>query len=290
MFQPACVASHLGAWACEPSRFREAVSLVQQGLWATRAAAPSIVGGPSFQVTAEGIAVVSIDGMMTKGTSKYEGTTSTAATRRALRAAAEREDVRAILLRVSSPGGYVDGTADLAADVARIAGELPVEAYIEDIGASAAYWVASQAAKVWANPTAVIGSIGTFQVLWDESKAFDAAGIKVHVLSTGPLKGAGQQGTEITPEILKAEQTIVDDVNAHFLRGVRTGRKMTPKQVEAVATGEVWIASKAKDLGLIDGIRTIDQVVASLAERGAKVEASRPRRAAAALRIERARG
>lgn len=290
MFQPTCVASHLGAWACEPSRFRDAVQAVKDGLWPMRAAAPMIVGGPSFQLTADGVAVVSIDGMMTKGTSKFEGTTSTAATRRNLRAAAEREDVRAILLRISSPGGFVDGTADLAADVARLGGEIPIEAYIEDIGASAAFWVASQAAKVWANPTALVGSIGTYQVLWDESKAFEAAGVKVHVISTGPMKGAGEPGTELTPEILKSEQTIIDDLNAHFLAGVRKGRGLTPKQLAAVATGEVWIASKAKDLGLIDGTRTIDQVVAALAERAARSGTSRPRRAAAALRIERARG
>ena len=286
MFESTCVASHLGAWACEPGYFRRAVAMVLKGTWPARAAAPGVGGGAPFQVTAEGVAVIAIEGMMTKGTSKFEGTTSTAVTRRTLRAAAEREDVRAILLKISSPGGYVDGTADLAADVARVAKDVPVEAYIEDIGASAAYWVASQAAKIWANPTALVGSLGTFQVLWDESKAYDAAGIKVHVLSTGPLKGAGQSGTEITPEILKAEQVLVDDLNAHFMRGVRTGRGMTPKQVDSVATGEVWIASKAKELGLIDGIRTIDEVVAALAARGSKASGARPRRAAADFRIE----
>ncbi|MBL9088182.1 MAG: S49 family peptidase [Planctomycetia bacterium] len=220
----------------------------------------------SLRVDGDGVAVIGIHGLMVKDPISWGGFCATATVRTQIRAAVARDDVRAVLLHVSSPGGFVDGVNDLAADVAAAAKRKPVECFIEDIGASAAYWVASQAAKIWANPTAIVGSLGTFQVLWDESNAYDAAGIKVHVLSTGPLKGAGQPGTEITDEFLAAERVLVADLNRHFMKAVASGRRLTPKQLEVAATGEVWIAAKAKDLGLVDGIRTLDDVVADLAE------------------------
>ncbi|MCC7139783.1 MAG: S49 family peptidase [Planctomycetes bacterium] len=288
MYVPECVASHLGAWACEPSRLRAAVQAAKDRLLPMRQSVQRVEGGVSFQTAPEGVAIVGLDGVMMKGPSKFDGTVSTAMVRRTLRQLAGDDQVRAILLRVFSPGGYVDGTADLAADVAAVAERKPIEAFIEDMGASAAYWVACQAEKVWANATALVGSIGTYQVLWDQSKQFEAEGIRVHVISTGALKGAGEPGTEITPDVLEYETRLVKDLNAHFLAGVRKGRGMTPKQVEAVATGEVWIAAKAKELGLVDGISTMDAVLERLAARGSKGSTARPRRALAAYRVQRA--
>lgn len=269
-----------GPLAVESGRFR-------QILERARAAGPltDVRERASLRVGPDGVAVVVVDGVLSKGGGWFGA--STVAVRAQLRDAAAREGVRAILLKVSSPGGFVDGTADLAADVAAAAAAKPLEAYVEDIGGSAAYWVASQATRVWANATALVGSIGTYQVLWDESDAFRQMGVKVHVVSTGPLKGAGEPGTEITPEILKSEQTLVDDLNEHFLAAVRKGRGMTPKQVEAVATGEVWIAAKAKALGLVDGVRTFDEVLDGLVARADG--AARRRTAGARLAVARAR-
>ncbi|MFO0933093.1 MAG: S49 family peptidase [Planctomycetota bacterium] len=248
-----------GYLAAEPTRLRQLIDAAR--------AAGSFAGTSErtmLRVGADGVAVVVLDGLMTKNGGWFGA--STAAVRAQIRDAAARDDVRAIVLKISSPGGYVDGTADLAADVAAAAKRKPVECFVEDICASAAYWVGSQASKVWANPTALVGSIGAFQVVWDESEAFRQMGVRVHVLSTGPLKGAGEPGTVVTDEQLAAEQTLVTDLCAHFFAAVRAGRKLTPRQLDAVTSGEVWIASKAKGLGLIDGIKTLDDVVADLAD------------------------
>ncbi|MFO0933649.1 MAG: S49 family peptidase [Planctomycetota bacterium] len=250
-----------GYLAAEPRRLAEI-------LRAARSAGPLPLGSQrersSLWVTSDGVAIVSIDGVMSKDGGWFGASTRVA--RAQVRDAGSRNDVRAIALRISSPGGYVDGTADLAADVAEAATRKPVHAFIEDICASAAYWVACQATKVWCNATGLVGSIGAYQVLVDESGLCRELGIVVHLVATGPLKGAGEPGTEITPEILEYERKLVGDLNAHFLRTVRTGRGLTPKQLETVTSGAVWIASEAKGLGLIDGIRTLDDVVADLAE------------------------
>lgn len=288
--EPACVATHLGPWACEPTRLQEAVARVKTGLWPRRAAAsPGSATGTSYPVTPEGVAIIPIAGMMMKAPSKFDDTTSTAMTRRAVRDAAARSDVKSILLLIDSPGGHAEGTDDLARDVAAAAAEKPVEAFIEDLGASAAYWVASQARKVWVNPTGFVGSIGTYQVVYDESKAAELAGIKVHVVSTGPLKGGGVPGSEISKDMLEAIQTWVDDLNSHFLKAVQKGRGMTAAAAKSVATGDIWIASKAKENGLVDGVKSLDEVLAAMTSRAARGGSPRASRAIAALRIARAR-
>lgn len=271
-----CWAAHMGLLACEPRFARAAVAAVKSGLPLTRAttarpsaAAPTTGNVPGesgmayWTPVGEGVAMIRIDGPTAKGFGKF-GEMSTVFVRRAIRAASTNPDVASILLVIDSPGGYVAGTDDLARDVAAANEVKPVVAFIEDLGASAAYWVASQARAVYANPTAQVGSIGVFAVIEDASKAAEVAGVTVHVLSTGPLKGAGAEGAPVTPEQLAAWQTEIDDTMAHFAAAVRKGRNMTPKGFAEVATGGTWIASKAKDLGLIDGVRTLDATVAAM--------------------------
>ncbi|MHB8862043.1 MAG: S49 family peptidase [Pirellulaceae bacterium] len=137
--------------------------------------------------------------------------------------------------------------------------------FLDDLTASAAYWVASQATKVYANnKTALIGSIGTFAVLIDQSKRAEQLGVKVHVIKAGDFKGTGTPGTAITDKQLAHMQHIVDAANAEFLRGVATGRKMGSLAISAVADGRVHVAAEAKRLGLIDDVKPFDDVVRDL--------------------------
>src|SRR5581483_9650939 len=110
-------------------------------------------------------------GMLMKGQSSMGGT-STVMARRDIRQAVADQDVAGILLAIDSPGGTVAGTDDLAAEVRQARTSKPVWAAIDDLGASAAYWVASQTQRVTVNsPTALVGSIGTLQVIRDLSAA-----------------------------------------------------------------------------------------------------------------------
>ena len=265
---PACWASHLGMLACEPQFVRRSVAAVKAGLLVPVRAAmdgdgPRAEDPRPYVMAGEGVAVMRIDGPTMKGWGKF-GEHSTVFTRRALRAAVADKAVASILMVFDSPGGYVAGTNELAAEVAAANEVKPVYAYAEDLMASAAYWVASQARAIYANPTAQVGSIGVFAVVHDASKAAEVAGVTVHVLSTGPLKGAGADGAPVTAEHLAAWQTEIDDTMAHFAAAVRKGRNMTPKGFAEVATGGTWIASKAKDLGLIDAVKPLEAVIAGM--------------------------
>jgi signal peptide peptidase SppA len=210
------------------------------------------------------VAVIPISGIMMKGRSSIGGT-STIDVRRAIRNAVHDPGVSGILLNIDSPGGTVAGVEELAAEVRRAGARKPVWAQAEDLLASAAYWVASQARKVFANAqTALIGSVGTFITIYDVSGAASAQGVRVLHFATGPLKGAGVAGTQITPEQSAYFQSVVDGTQVEFDRAVTGGRGFTAEQLKAVRSGGVWKAAEAKALGLIDGIqpaaRTIEQL------------------------------
>lgn len=260
---PECFAAHMGIYACEPHWMREAVAHIKAGRAPSRRAATTDPGAPLFMVRADGIAVVPISGPMFKGFSKYSEA-NTIAIRQAVREAAASADVKGILLAIDSPGGTVAGTSDLADEVAQAGTVKPVHAYIEDFGASAAYWVASQAGRITANPTAEVGSIGTLAVVEDTSGAAQMAGVVVHVISTGPYKGAFVDGAPVTPEHLADLQRRIDALNAHFLDGVARGRRMTTDTVQALADGRMHIASQAQQLGLIDAVGPLESAVSAL--------------------------
>lgn len=263
MHNEKCVANHLGPWMVEPAWFSQAVAAVKSGTWAATPSAAT--RAKPYNIDSNGIVAVNILGHLMKGWSKYGGTSSVWA-RRVLRQAASDSKVKGILMIIDSPGGTVAGTADLAAEVQRTAQIKPVIAYGEDLVASAAYWVATQADRVYASATTEIGSIGTVAVVEDLSGAAAMEGIKVHVISTGKHKGDFFPGTEITAEQLEKLKIRVEDLNSHFLTAVTKGRHTSREMVDDWATGEMWIAEKAKRKGLIDGVESLEYVMQELAE------------------------
>jgi signal peptide peptidase SppA len=261
---------YVGAWAIES---RAAAALAQMAAspdLAKHMAAPPPVRIPTT-ITESGkggksIARVVVRGTLMKGQSSFGGT-STVQLRRDIRQAAADPNVSAILLDVDSPGGTVAGTADLAAEVRAARRKKPVWAHIDDLGASAAYWVASQADQVFANDkTALVGSIGTLMTVYDFSAQAEKEGVKALVFATGPLKGAGAPGTPVDESQRAYFQKLVDDSQASFDAAVRTGRGMTAAELAAVRTGGVFTAAEALDLKLIDGIRSLDRTLEALAQ------------------------
>ncbi|HTN73910.1 MAG TPA: S49 family peptidase [Pirellulaceae bacterium] len=210
----------------------------------------------------DGIAVVPIFGALSK-TGGWGGT-STMDLRLKLSQAAADASIKAILLQVESPGGFVSGTKETAGAIAEAGRKKPVWAHIEDLGASAAYWLAAQAAQIAANEMAVVGSIGTYAVVADLSGAAAQQGIRVHVVKAGAHKGDFTPGTEITAEQLGEYQRYIDAVNEHFLAGVAAGLKLPLAKVRALADGRSHLAAEAKKLGLIHAIEPLENTLARL--------------------------
>jgi signal peptide peptidase SppA len=217
-----------------------------------------------YRVTESGTAVLGLTGPMTKREQSWGEGTSTVSLRRRLRQATSDPDVKSIALLIDSPGGQVSGAFDLAKDVARAREKKRTVAYIEDLGASAAYAVASQASAVYANENALVGSIGTYAVIEDLSRLAANLGVQVHVIRAGAFKGAGQPGTPVSESQLAEWQREVESVNEVFLNTVARGRGLDLEQVRTLADGRIHVAGDAEALGLIDGIQSFDQVLADL--------------------------
>ena len=265
---PVCFASHMGFWMMEPSRLRFLVESWRNGtlveIQAAHRPTADDLRARHLQVR-DGIAHVNLIGPMSKRASKHGGTPSLMF-RDVVRTAAADSSVKGILLHIDSPGGTVAGTADSAAAVkAAIASGTPVHAHVEDEMASAALWVGTQATKITAGPTAEIGSMGTIGIIEDTSGAMEAAGVKVHVIATGIHKLA--EGSPIEDHHLDAIRTRIEDLNAHFMKGVSQGRGLDMPTVRGLADGNMHIAAKAVALGLADKVGD-----AAAAERGLRAQ------------------
>jgi len=263
---------YFGLWSILEEPFRAAVDRISgldlRAHVVVQGAAPqpaASTAARSYALTEQGVAIVALSGPMMKHVSSLSGGSSTVLARRQVRAAVADPDVKAVLLVIDSPGGTVAGTFDLADDVAAAAQKKPLVAYIEDLGASAAYAVASQASRIAANRGALVGSIGTYAVIDDYSGRAGQLGIKVHVVRAGEFKGAGVAGTEVTERQLAEWQRIVDQSNAHFLAAVSAGRRLPAARVAELADGRVHLAADAVSLGLIDAVESLDQTLAALA-------------------------
>jgi len=168
--------------------------------------------------------------------------------------AAGSKAVETIRLQIDSPGGQVDGLADAADAIMAARRDKTVAATVEDLCASAAYWLASQAETIDAGRNTEVGSIGVYTVYADFSKMADDEGIKVIVIRSGEHKGMGVAGAEITDEQIAAVQEVIDAMAENFISAVAAGRGMQADEIRELATGRLWIAEAARELGLIDAV------------------------------------
>ena len=227
--------------------------------------------GPCYTVSGS-VAVMPVQGVMTKGLTFYQlayGGHTMLELARACEEVAADPKITGLVLDMDTPGGTVAGSSELAEAIRAVkAAGKPVVARVSDLCASVGYYLAANADSIVADEDALVGYIGTYQVIADWSKAYEAAGVKVHVIRAGKFKGAGAMGTEVTPEQLAMWQTEVDAMTALFCQAVSRGRKMPVARVEELADGAGHIAAEALSLGLIDAIGNLD---AALTRAGAKV-------------------
>ena len=205
------------------------------------------------------LAVIPIRGPIMKHESaflSYFGIASSKLTQRAVESATADADVEKIVLNIDSPGGSVDGLAELVDALQAARAEKTVIAQVSGMAASAAYMIASQADQIFAGRMDLIGSIGTRMLIYDFSKMFEKEGIKAIPIDTGEHKSAGAFGTEITDAQIAEFQRITDGFFDDFVAAIVAGRGLSEEKVRAVGDGRVFFAEEAITLGLIDGIQT----------------------------------
>lgn len=212
-------------------------------------------------------ALVDITGPVSKFGSSLSPALPLIELRRQVRQAAEDASIEGLIIRVDSPGGSLAGTDDLALEIATTAKRKPVTAFLEDMTASAAYWIASQASRIVATPSTLVGSIGVYHVLHDFSEADRQRGIRTIVIKSGAAKGIAARGAPVTKEEEAEIQRVVDATGDLFIERIASGRKLSLQQARALADGRVHLATEAKRLRLIDHVGSLDDVIEDLRRR-----------------------
>jgi protease-4 len=258
----ACAAQYFGMWFVESQWIQQAVAAFNTGVM--EAVKPTQTEGASRPyILQDGLAQLSINGYMAKGTTSFGGT-STVQLRQLLRMAKDDPAVEAALLYIDSPGGTVAGCAELADDITAFADVKPIHVHIQDLGASAAYYAAAGATRITANASAMIGSLGTIVSLVDRSEMLAKDGIKVHLITTAPMKAVGDMDVEQTDEMIAYVQELVDFSGQQFIDHVNASRDISLEMGKGAADGRVFLAEKALTLGLIDAVQSLDKTFADI--------------------------
>jgi signal peptide peptidase SppA len=156
--------------------------------------------------------------------------------------------VKKVLFNVDSPGGMVNGTPELADKISSMT--KPAFAFTNGLMASAAYWAMSGVRVIMATKTANVGSIGVYMPVFDESRAYEKAGIKVELIKAGALKGIGFPGTSLSESGKAHLQSRVDEIYGMFKQHVQSGRRGMLKDEDM--QGQSFMGETARQKGLVD--------------------------------------
>jgi len=196
-----------------------------------------------------------------------------------VRRAREDDSVKAIVLRVDSPGGSAFASELIRRELAlaRAAGK-PVVVSMGSVAASGGYWISTASDEIWADATTITGSIGIFGMIPTFDKPL-ARYLGVHVEGTGTtwLSGALRVDRALEPRLGGMVQDLIDRGYEEFLARVGEARKMTRDEVDAIARGRVWSGADAKGIGLVDELGGLDAAIAAAGRRARLGERPRVR-------------
>jgi len=185
----------------------------------------------------------------------------------AIEEARKDKTVKAIILRVDSPGGSVIASDKILLALNKAKAEKPVIASMSGVAASGGYWISMQTQKIVANPATITGSIGVIAIKPFMRELADKIGLKRTVISKAKYADAFNLFDKLSPDVYQKADALIDYTYQEFLRKVSEGRNMPIEKVDEIAQGHVWLGEKAKEIGLVDelgGFRTSIQLAKSL--------------------------
>jgi protease-4 len=186
---------------------------------------------------------------------------------RDLRKLREDSSVKAVVLRVNSPGGSAYGSEQIWREVVLLKEVKPVIVSMGDYAASGGYYISSPASTILSARTTLTGSIGVFGIILSTGDAMKNLGITVDVAKSAPHGDMGNTFRKLTPTELDYLQKSVEDVYGTFIGHVADGRGMTTEEVDKIGQGRVWCGVDAKTIGLVDGFGGLKEALAIAAEK-----------------------
>lgn len=177
--------------------------------------------------------------------------------------ASKDDRIKAIILRIDSPGGTVTASDIIYNEIMRYKEKngVKVIASIMDLGASGAYYIAQSADRIVAHPTSVVGSIGVIMIKVDIGGLLEKIGVDAKPIKSGDKKDMGSPFRPLTPEEQEIFQSIIDDMYERFLSVIVKGRGVELERLKKIADGRIYTAGQAKSMGLIDGIGYLEDTI-----------------------------
>lgn len=178
-----------------------------------------------------------------------------------LDAIAKDDSVKALVVRINSPGGAVGPSQEIFSELKKLGKELPIVASIGGVGASGGYYIACAAQKIYANPGAITGSIGVIAQFASYEKLLDWAMIDVEIIKSGKYKDVGSSFRKMNEADKQYIQQLIDNVYEQFKSAVADARDLDTKQIDKVADGKIYTGEQALNLKLIDELGTINDAI-----------------------------
>lgn len=186
---------------------------------------------------------------------------------RELQAHQDDPSVRAVVLRINSPGGVVGPTQEIHTAVLRLRkAEKPVVASLGAVAASGGYYVATAADRIYANPGTLTGSIGVVMQMANVEGLLKKVGVNYVVVKSGQYKDIGNIARAMSPEERKILQTLLDDVYDQFVDAVARGRGLDRAAVLSFADGRIVSGHQAKELGMVDTLGGLEEAIRGAAK------------------------
>jgi protease-4 len=213
-------------------------------------------GKPSRFAFGNKIAVVEIKGVITESSGIIEE----------IRQYQEDEGVKAIVLRIDSPGGGVGPAQEIHREISKVKMKKKVVTSMGSVAASGGYYIACASDRIVANPGTITGSIGVLMEFTNIEELFKKIGIKGVVLKSGEHKDIGSPFREMTPDEKKIVQEVIDNVHQQFIQAVAEGRKLDREKVVQIADGRIFTGEQAKQLGLVDQMGNLQDAIDMVAK------------------------
>ena len=203
------------------------------------------------------VALVELEGIITDGDALV----------RELKEHADNTSVRAVVVRINSPGGVVAPTQEIAGAVKRLRAKgKPVVASLGSVAASGGYYVAAATDRILANPGTLTGSIGVVMQMANVEGLLKKVGVDYVVVKAGRYKDVGNFARTMTPDERAILQKLLDDVHGQFIEAVADGRKLDRATVVAIADGRIYSGQQAFELKLVDELGGLEEAIEAAAK------------------------
>jgi protease-4 len=239
-------------------------SLAVAAFWSPSGKRREIAGGH------DKIAIIYIDGVIMGGRGQSGFLSEHGGTDAIIRQIHEARDdatVKAVILRINSPGGSAPASQEVGVEVKKLraSGKIVVTS-MGDMAASGGYWIAALTDKIYANPATLTGSIGVYIPYSNWEELYKKIGIHQEKIKSGPHKDILSPDRQMTQEERAIIQVMVDDLYNQFVAVVAEGRHMDPARVRQLADGRIYTGSQAKEVGLIDEFGTMYDAIDDTAQ------------------------